>query len=262
MKATGPDAVARSLSGGNQQKVILAREVDMGSEVIVFDQPTRGLDLGAIEHVHRTILDEKKKGKAIVLISTELSEIFALSDRIAVIYQGRDPRHLQESRPRHGEDRAVDGRLYAGTLARNEVSLRTVNTETSWSPTFWLCWRVWPSAGCCCSSWARTPWTAMGTLFGSLLPRQLYLCRCLCQGDAADVHGAGVRLYPSRPICSISGRKASSISAPSLRSAVPSSCRASCRALLVLVIAAVLTILFGGLWGGIDWLAEGEVQRQ
>lgn len=88
IKATGPEALARSLSGGNQQKVILAREVDMGREAIVFDQPTRGLDLGAVDHVHRTILNEKKSGKAILLISTELSEIFALSDRIAVIYKG------------------------------------------------------------------------------------------------------------------------------------------------------------------------------
>lgn len=88
VKATGPEAAARSLSGGNQQKAILAREVDMGSELIVFDQPTRGLDLGAIENVHRTILNEKNKGKAIVLISTELSEIFGLSDRIAVMYRG------------------------------------------------------------------------------------------------------------------------------------------------------------------------------
>lgn len=88
VKATGPDAVARSLSGGNQQKVILAREVNLGGEVIIFDQPTRGLDLGAIEHIHRTILAEKNKGKAIVLISTELSEIFGLSDRIAVLYRG------------------------------------------------------------------------------------------------------------------------------------------------------------------------------
>ena len=88
VKATGPDAIARSLSGGNQQKVVLAREVDMGSQVIVFDQPTRGLDLGATDHIHRTILNEKKKGKAIVLISAELSEIFGLSDRIAVIYKG------------------------------------------------------------------------------------------------------------------------------------------------------------------------------
>lgn len=88
VKATGPDAVARSLSGGNQQKVVLAREVDLGSKVIVFDQPTRGLDLGAMDNIHRTILQEKQKGKAIILISTELSEIFGLSDRIAVIYRG------------------------------------------------------------------------------------------------------------------------------------------------------------------------------
>lgn len=88
VKATGPDAVVRSLSGGNQQKVILAREVDRGKQVILFDQPTRGLDLGAIDHIHRTILEQKKTGKAIVLISTELSEIFGLSDRIAVIYKG------------------------------------------------------------------------------------------------------------------------------------------------------------------------------
>jgi simple sugar transport system ATP-binding protein len=88
VKATGPDAIAASLSGGNQQKVILAREVDRGSEAIVFDQPTRGLDLGAIDHIQRTILAEKKKGKAILLISTELSEIFGLSDRIAVMYKG------------------------------------------------------------------------------------------------------------------------------------------------------------------------------
>src|SRR5690606_11627837 len=88
IKATGSDAVARSLSGGNQQKVVLAREVDLGSKVIVFDQPTRGLDLGAMDNIHRTILSEKQKGKAILLISTELSEIFGLSDRIAVIYRG------------------------------------------------------------------------------------------------------------------------------------------------------------------------------
>ncbi|MCB0044051.1 MAG: ABC transporter ATP-binding protein [Caldilineaceae bacterium] len=88
IKATGPDATAKSLSGGNQQKVVLAREVDLGKRVIVFDQPTRGLDLGAIDNIHRTILNEKKKGKTIILISTELSEIFGLSDRIAVIYRG------------------------------------------------------------------------------------------------------------------------------------------------------------------------------
>lgn len=88
VKATGPDSLARSLSGGNQQKIILAREVDIGSEVIIFDQPTRGLDLGAIDHIHRTILEQKRQKKAIVFISTELSEIFGLSDKIAVMYKG------------------------------------------------------------------------------------------------------------------------------------------------------------------------------
>lgn len=88
IKAPGAEAAAKGLSGGNQQKVILAREVDNGSKLIIFDQPTRGLDLGAINHVHKTILGEREKGKSILLISTELSEIFALSDRIAVLYKG------------------------------------------------------------------------------------------------------------------------------------------------------------------------------
>ena len=88
IKAPGPDAAARGLSGGNQQKLVLAREVDCGDKLIVFDQPTRGLDLGAIDNVHRTILAQREKGKSILLVSTELSEIFALSDRIAVIYKG------------------------------------------------------------------------------------------------------------------------------------------------------------------------------
>ena len=88
VKATGSDSLAGSLSGGNQQKVILAREVDIGSNVIIFDQPTRGLDVGAIDHIQRIILEQKRQGKAILLISTELSEIFGLSDRIAVMYKG------------------------------------------------------------------------------------------------------------------------------------------------------------------------------
>ncbi len=88
IKAPSPSVVIQDLSGGNQQKVILAREVDNGKKVIIFDQPTRGLDLGAVNHVHQVILNERVKGKSILLVSTELSEIFALSDRIAVLYKG------------------------------------------------------------------------------------------------------------------------------------------------------------------------------
>jgi simple sugar transport system ATP-binding protein len=89
IKTPGPDALAKGLSGGNQQKVVLAREVDCGEKVIIFDQPTRGLDLGAINNIHNIILSQREKGKSILLVSTELSEIFTLSDRIAVIYKGR-----------------------------------------------------------------------------------------------------------------------------------------------------------------------------
>ncbi|AET70816.1 ATPase component of uncharacterized ABC-type transporter [Desulfosporosinus orientis DSM 765] len=89
IKAPSGETIVRGLSGGNQQKVILAREVDNGEKVIVFDQPTRGLDLGAVNHIHQVILKERDKGKSIVLVSTELSEIFALSDRIAVLYKGQ-----------------------------------------------------------------------------------------------------------------------------------------------------------------------------
>lgn len=89
IKAPDHGVPGRSLSGGNQQKLVVAREVDMGGNLILIDQPTRGLDIGAINYVHRTILAEKAKGKSILLVSTELSEIFTLSDRIAVLYQGR-----------------------------------------------------------------------------------------------------------------------------------------------------------------------------
>jgi simple sugar transport system ATP-binding protein len=88
IKAPGPEALAKGLSGGNQQKLVVAREVEGSRRLIIFNQPTRGLDLGAIDYVHTTILGEKRKGKAVLLVSTELSEIFALSDKIAVMYKG------------------------------------------------------------------------------------------------------------------------------------------------------------------------------
>ena len=89
VKAGGPGDFARSLSGGNQQKVVLAREVDLGRRLLVFNQPTRGLDMGAVDRIHKVILQERESGKAVLMISTELSEIFALCDRIAVMYKGR-----------------------------------------------------------------------------------------------------------------------------------------------------------------------------
>lgn len=85
----GSKTVVRSMSGGNQQKAIIAREVEQDSSLMIFVQPTRGLDIGAIENIHKRILiAERDKGKAILLISLELDEIMNCADTIAVIYNG------------------------------------------------------------------------------------------------------------------------------------------------------------------------------
>jgi ABC-type uncharacterized transport systems, ATPase components len=89
VRTPGEHTAARSLSGGNQQKVIVAREVDRSPQLLVAAQPTRGLDIGAIEFIHGKLLEEKAKGKAVLLVSFELDEILHLSDRIAVIFEGR-----------------------------------------------------------------------------------------------------------------------------------------------------------------------------
>jgi len=81
--------LAGELSGGNQQKVILAREITNNPEVLIAAQPTRGLDVGAIEYVHKFLVEQRDKGKAVLLISFELDEIMDVSDRIAVIYDGK-----------------------------------------------------------------------------------------------------------------------------------------------------------------------------
>ena len=80
---------ARALSGGNQQKAIIAREVDKNPDVLIAAQPTRGLDVGAIEFIHRRLVEQRNMGKAVLLVSYELEEIMQLSDRIAVMYEGR-----------------------------------------------------------------------------------------------------------------------------------------------------------------------------
>ena len=79
---------ARSMSGGNQQKAIVAREIDYNADILIAVQPTRGLDIGAIEYIHKQIVAERDSGKAVLLVSLELDEVMNLSDRIIVIYEG------------------------------------------------------------------------------------------------------------------------------------------------------------------------------
>lgn len=80
---------AKGFSGGNQQKAIIAREVDRNPDLLIVSQPTRGLDVGAIEYIHRRLIEERDKGKAVLVVSFELDEILNLSDRIAVIHDGQ-----------------------------------------------------------------------------------------------------------------------------------------------------------------------------
>ena len=85
----GESTVARALSGGNQQKAIIGREIDRNPELLIAALPTRGLDVGAIEFIHRRLIEQRDKGKAVLLISFELDEVMNVSDRIAVIYDGQ-----------------------------------------------------------------------------------------------------------------------------------------------------------------------------
>ena len=87
--AAAPQTLAGALSGGNQQKVVIARELSDDPQLLVAAQPTRGLDVGAIEFVHRRLVEERDRGRAILLVSFELDEILGLSDRILVMYGGR-----------------------------------------------------------------------------------------------------------------------------------------------------------------------------
>src|SRR5579859_6593863 len=88
VRTPSAEASARSLSGGNQQKIIIAREFSADPQALIASQPTRGVDIGAIEFIHRRIIEQRDAGKAVLLISAELDEIRSLSDRIAVMYEG------------------------------------------------------------------------------------------------------------------------------------------------------------------------------
>jgi general nucleoside transport system ATP-binding protein len=107
-----PDAAASTLSGGNQQKVVLARELSRPLKLLIVAQPTRGLDVGSMEFVHRRIVRERDERTAVVLVSTELDEVLGLADRIAVMYRGR-----------------IAGEVPAGTAAEEIGLLMTGSSE-------------------------------------------------------------------------------------------------------------------------------------
>ncbi len=89
IRASSPSEQASSLSGGNQQKLVVARELGTEPQVLVASQPTRGIDVGSIEFIHNQIVQQRDKGLAVLLVSSELDEVLSLSDRVAVIYRGK-----------------------------------------------------------------------------------------------------------------------------------------------------------------------------
>lgn len=116
VRPTNTKLHAGALSGGNQQKVIIAREINADPDVLIAAQPTRGLDVGAIEYVHRFLLEQRSKGKAVLLLSFELDEVMDLSDRIAVIHDG----HIVAEMPAADANEKELGYLMAGGGAHAE----------------------------------------------------------------------------------------------------------------------------------------------
>lgn len=113
----GPITAARSMSGGNQQKAILAREMERDHNLLIAVQPTRGLDVGAIEYIHSEIIKSRNEGNAVLLVSLELSEVLGISDRIIVMYEGE---MVGELNPKETSETELG--LYMSGAKRSEVS--------------------------------------------------------------------------------------------------------------------------------------------
>jgi simple sugar transport system ATP-binding protein len=109
VRTPSSQASVGKLSGGNQQKVVLARELSRKVDLLIVSQPTRGVDVGSIEFIHERLIDERNKGKAVLLISSELEEVLALADRIAVMYRGQIVGIVEAK-----TDRAKLGQMMAG----------------------------------------------------------------------------------------------------------------------------------------------------
>jgi simple sugar transport system ATP-binding protein len=112
IRCPGPDAEARLLSGGNVQKLILARVLEREPRVILANQPTRGLDVGAQSEVHRRIIAARDRGAAVLVISEDLDELFALADRFLVVHAGK----VTDAGPAAALDRGTIGLLMAGQV--------------------------------------------------------------------------------------------------------------------------------------------------
>ena len=116
IKTPNGKELASSLSGGNQQKIVVSRVIKQNPDVLIVAQPTRGVDVGAMENIHHRILNLKKEGKSVLLVSADLDEVYNLSDRIAVMYDGKIVAVLDKNATNHIEL----GLLMTGGKRENE----------------------------------------------------------------------------------------------------------------------------------------------
>ncbi len=124
VRPPNPRLAAKNFSGGNQQKIVLAREIERNPDLLLIGQPTRGVDIGAIEFIHQQIVALRDQGKAILLVSVELEEILALSDRIAVMFDGQ----IMGERNSEETDEKELGLLMAGITDTAPPEPRTAAT--------------------------------------------------------------------------------------------------------------------------------------
>jgi simple sugar transport system ATP-binding protein len=119
VRTPGPTTMTADLSGGNQQKVIVAREFSRPTQLLIASQPTRGLDVGSVEYIHRRLIEKRDAGAAVLLVSSELDEIMELSDRIAVIYRGK----IVDVLPSQVASKELVGLLMAGVFPEDARKL-------------------------------------------------------------------------------------------------------------------------------------------
>jgi simple sugar transport system ATP-binding protein len=119
VRPPNPALEAKNFSGGNQQKIVVAREIERNPDLLLIGQPTRGVDIGAIEFIHKQIVGLRDAGKAVLLVSVELDEIMSLSDRIAVMFDG----HLMGLGPAETATQLGLGCLMAGLGGKDTTSM-------------------------------------------------------------------------------------------------------------------------------------------
>jgi len=134
VRTTSVQTPAATLSGGNQQKVVVARELSRGNKVLLASQPTRGLDVGSIEFVHSQIVKARDQGVAVVIVSSELDEIYALSDRIAVMYEGKIVGFCSPDVPEHELGLLMAGAGVSDQSSNGEVADQMTHGATSELP--------------------------------------------------------------------------------------------------------------------------------